>query len=210
MTMLPVPLRPRHDGWTPERQAGFIEALGETASVTQAAARVGMSVQSVYWLRRQPGAVSFRQAWAHAVADAWGRVEETAIERAVHGETEVYERDGVTITRHKPCSPQLLTQMLDRGVKARGLARKRTDAIAAERFQATIARIRREIRGIGDPKVAEAVRLEDERNGPWQKLPDDSDSVALEELTRLLAALVHPDMLGAVMAGPDAAEPEPD
>ena len=34
----PVPRKPRHDGWTPERQRAFIEALADTGSVTRAAA----------------------------------------------------------------------------------------------------------------------------------------------------------------------------
>lgn len=39
---VPVPLRHRHDGWTPDRQMDFIEALAETACVTQAAKAVGL------------------------------------------------------------------------------------------------------------------------------------------------------------------------
>ena len=40
---LPVPLRARADGWTPERQARFIGLLAETGSVVEAARAVGMS-----------------------------------------------------------------------------------------------------------------------------------------------------------------------
>jgi hypothetical protein len=36
-----VPLRERHDGWLPERQAEFIAALAETGCVSEACARVG-------------------------------------------------------------------------------------------------------------------------------------------------------------------------
>lgn len=36
----PVPSKPRHDGWTPERQKAFIEALADTGSVSRAAAMV--------------------------------------------------------------------------------------------------------------------------------------------------------------------------
>lgn len=34
----PVPRKYRHDGWTPERQKAFIEALADCGSVTRAAA----------------------------------------------------------------------------------------------------------------------------------------------------------------------------
>ena len=41
----PVPLRYRHDGWTPERQRGFIEALADTGCVSRATATVNMSLE---------------------------------------------------------------------------------------------------------------------------------------------------------------------
>lgn len=51
----PVPRKPRHDGWTPERQRAFIGALADTGSVKRAAAHVNMSAVGAYWLRRQSG-----------------------------------------------------------------------------------------------------------------------------------------------------------
>jgi len=60
----PVPRRcARHDGWTPERQKAFIEALADTGSVSRAAAMVNMSSEGAYYLRRQHGAEEFRRAW---------------------------------------------------------------------------------------------------------------------------------------------------
>lgn len=39
----PVPMtRSRHDGWTPERQRGFIAALAQSGIVARAARSVGM------------------------------------------------------------------------------------------------------------------------------------------------------------------------
>jgi hypothetical protein len=60
---VPVPLRARADGWTPERQARFIGLLAETGSVAEAARRVGMGRQSAWRLRRRRGAASFARAW---------------------------------------------------------------------------------------------------------------------------------------------------
>ena len=49
-TKLPVPftpaqLRPRHDGWTAQRQIAFVEALAETACVEEACRRVGSAAR---------------------------------------------------------------------------------------------------------------------------------------------------------------------
>jgi hypothetical protein len=60
---LPVPLRARGDGWTPERQARFVGLLAETGSVAEAARRVGMGRESAWRLRSRPGAESFAHAW---------------------------------------------------------------------------------------------------------------------------------------------------
>lgn len=58
----PVPRRPRADGWTPDVQRRFIQALAETGVVEQACRIVGMSVGSAYRLRHAPGAESFARA----------------------------------------------------------------------------------------------------------------------------------------------------
>lgn len=81
----PVPLRPRHDGWTPERQVAFIEALAETACVVQAAAAVGLSATAAYALRRRPEAQAFRLAWDAALDFGVRRLADAALSRAVHG-----------------------------------------------------------------------------------------------------------------------------
>ncbi len=53
-TFTPVPRKsPRCDGWTPERQLAFIEALADTGSVHAACKAVDMSQPGVYYLRRQ-------------------------------------------------------------------------------------------------------------------------------------------------------------
>ncbi|MBK9588905.1 MAG: hypothetical protein IPO50_10180 [Sphingomonadales bacterium] len=81
----PVPLRARHDGWTPERQVAFIEALAETACVVQAATAVGMSATAAYHLRRRPEAQAFRLAWDAALDFGVRRLEDSALSRAIHG-----------------------------------------------------------------------------------------------------------------------------
>jgi hypothetical protein len=63
----PVPVKPRRDGWTPERQVGFIEALAACGCVTDAAARVGMASDGAYDLLLREGSASFRGAWDAAL-----------------------------------------------------------------------------------------------------------------------------------------------
>lgn len=82
----PVPRRcQRHDGWTPERQRGFIEALADTGSVEAAARTVNMSSVGAYHLRRQPGAESFRAAWEAALQLGVQRIEDVVMDRALNG-----------------------------------------------------------------------------------------------------------------------------
>lgn len=82
----PVPRRYRHDGWTPERQRAFIEALADTGSVTRAAAMVNMAQANCYALRRAAGAESLRRAWDAALDFGLKRMKDIAFERAIEGQ----------------------------------------------------------------------------------------------------------------------------
>ena len=81
----PVPVRPRHDGWTAERQIAFVEKLADTNSITAACVYVGMSRESVRKLRRRPCGRAFRDACDAALDCGYGDVEESAAERAKNG-----------------------------------------------------------------------------------------------------------------------------
>jgi len=81
----PVPRKPRYDGWTPERQRAFIEALAELGSVSAAARRINMSAEGAYYLRRQKGADGFARAWEAALAHGVQRLTDIAMERAIDG-----------------------------------------------------------------------------------------------------------------------------
>lgn len=83
----PVPRQcKRHDGWTPERQRAFIEALADTASVETAARMVSMSSEGAYALRRHPKAAGFAAAWEAALNIGWRRLKDEAFERALNGQ----------------------------------------------------------------------------------------------------------------------------
>lgn len=88
----PVPRQcQRHDGWTPERQQEFIEALADLGSVRAAANAAGMAPEGAYQLRRHPEAGEFREAWEKALACGVQRLEDVAMDRALNGvEVPVY------------------------------------------------------------------------------------------------------------------------
>jgi hypothetical protein len=140
---LPTPSAPslqpaRHNGWTAARQQCFLDTLADTGSVAMACRRVGMSRTAAYSLRRHPAARDFRAAWDLALAEAFRQIEHVAIERALHGEEEVIEREGMTeVIRRRPCDARLLVRLLDRA-----------DAQAAS--QAIIARQVAELRALID------------------------------------------------------------
>ncbi|WP_296676376.1 hypothetical protein [Novosphingobium sp.] len=81
-----VPTRPRADGWTPQRQRDFLEALAGSGSVSGAARSVGMSRESAYVLRRRADARGFAQAWDAARLLAAEHLVDLAWDRAVQGE----------------------------------------------------------------------------------------------------------------------------
>ncbi|NIJ38653.1 hypothetical protein FHR22_003377 [Sphingopyxis panaciterrae] len=82
---VPASPRERRDGWTPEKQVDFIDALGECGCVTEACERVGLSPSTAYRLRRRVDAYSFRAAWDAALDYAIRRLSDAAFSRALHG-----------------------------------------------------------------------------------------------------------------------------
>jgi hypothetical protein len=84
-TFIPVALRPRHDGWTAERQIAFIQKLADCGSISAAAKHVGMSRESVRSLRRRPCGRAFRDACDAALDFSCAEIEETAMERVKNG-----------------------------------------------------------------------------------------------------------------------------
>ena len=97
-----VALRFRHDGWTPERQERFIEALAATGCVEQAARAVGKSVSSAYALKTRAEARPFRLAWEAALEVGIKRLSEAALSRAIHGVAQpiFYKGEQVGERRH--------------------------------------------------------------------------------------------------------------
>jgi hypothetical protein len=119
----PVPLRTMHNGWTVTRQAHFLGWLAETGSVSAACARVGMSRNSAYKLRRKPHAESFAAAWDAALGMPIRRVTVDDLPfLAYHGLIRPRFRGGKYIgSRQKPDNTALLRLLaqLDRSAYGR-------------------------------------------------------------------------------------------
>jgi hypothetical protein len=98
----PVLVKARHDGWTPERQRGFIDRLCVTGNIARSARAVGKSPRSAYSLRDHPGAASFARAWDRALASGQSYQVDVALERCLMGERVPIVRRGVCIgERHR-------------------------------------------------------------------------------------------------------------
>ncbi len=100
---VPVLKKRRHDGWSPQRQRAFIEALADSGSVTYAARAVGMSRQACYELRRSPGAENFDRAWEVAIRASSRQLIDIAFDRAINGAEEpLFDKEGQRIAcRHR-------------------------------------------------------------------------------------------------------------
>ncbi|QYE34383.1 hypothetical protein KZX46_16595 [Polymorphobacter sp. PAMC 29334] len=100
-TFTPVFTRNRHDGWTKQKQVGFINALAETGCVTDACRAVGMSTESAYALRRRYDAIDFRMSWDLALDYAVHRLADAALSRAIHGVAVPHYYKGEVVGEHR-------------------------------------------------------------------------------------------------------------
>ena len=137
----------RHDGWTPDRQRGFCEAIAEGETVAVACARVGMAVSSAYALRRRATGATFALAWDGARLLGRERLGDALHERAIAGVTETIERpDGSVVTRHR-YDNRLATMMLhraDRQAAAQDGAAGQAARLVAAEFDAFLDLLDRE------------------------------------------------------------------
>jgi len=89
----PVPVKARHDGWTPERQRGFIARLALSGCICASARAVGKTKKAAYLLRDRPDAASFAKAYYLALDWGKSRAVDLVFERALLGEVRpVYYR----------------------------------------------------------------------------------------------------------------------
>jgi len=82
----------RHDGWTGEAMAKFLETLAETGIVLDACDAAGKSSTAAYALRRRN--LLFAEAWETALGIARDRLADTLLARSIEGNVEQIIKDG--------------------------------------------------------------------------------------------------------------------
>ena len=133
-TATPAPAR--HDGWTGERKARFLDHLSDGGNVRASCRRVGMWAQAAYRLKRRDPL--FARGWAAALALGRDASEQVLADRAIDGiEEEVWHRGELVGTRLRFDTRLLLAHLgrLDRLVDERAIRRD------ARRFDELLARI---------------------------------------------------------------------
>lgn len=127
----PSPVQ-RHDGWTPERQRQFCEALAECGNVERAAAAVGMSRETAYRLRRRTGGRAFALAWDAALLLARQRMIDDVIDMAFDGSIERHFRDGKLVLEKRRRDPRALLTTIERLGSNKALGTPPAMAVAAD------------------------------------------------------------------------------
>lgn len=110
------PYRVRHDGWTVERQNKFIDVLGRTGCVRDAARMAGISWNSAYKFRERDA--DFDERWQSALRRAKTPLGEVAWKRAVEGEKQDVWYHGKVVgqrVKHANDVLRLLIQRDDNG-----------------------------------------------------------------------------------------------
>jgi hypothetical protein len=178
----PVPVRHRRDGWTPERQIAFIEALAACGCVREACRHVGMSPESAYELEAKPAAQSFRIAWQTALDYSTRRMADGAYSRAINGVPVPHYYQGELVGEHRRYDERL-TMFLLRCRDPRRFG-KQAEASDGVRLEEVALRLRDAI----ELALNDAVQSMNGRPRPYfDRLPaedGDEDPVAFIRLHR--------------------------
>jgi hypothetical protein len=148
----------RHDGWTPKRQRGFIEALADTGSIKAAAHAVNMTPEGAYQLRRHPEAGEFRKAWEAALALGVQQLENVAMHRALHGQDVPVYSYGKLIGKRTVYNDRLLMFLLRNRAPTRfaadGRVEARRNTIGDPQDAARLSRLKRQWRKEWEEELA--------------------------------------------------------
>ena len=94
--------RQRQDGWLPDKQRHFLEAIARGLTVAQACRFVGMSPASAYAFRNRAAGAAFALGWRAANLVARETVADALIARAIEGQVETTTKpDGSVVSRHR-------------------------------------------------------------------------------------------------------------
>ena len=108
----PVPLRYRTDGLTPDKQRAYVEALADTGVAREAAARIGVSEQSINRVRRRADARDFDRACEAAHMFGARRLRSIAYERAIEGTLKGHYYHGELVSQERVYDNRLLIYLL--------------------------------------------------------------------------------------------------
>lgn len=102
----------RHDGWSPDRQVVFLEALARTGNVRAAARYAGLSRESAYKLRRRPDGKAFARAWDAAIIHARDIFQDELMDKGLNGWDEAVWHQGEEVgTRERWSAPLFLAAL---------------------------------------------------------------------------------------------------
>ena len=153
----PVPrLRKRRNGWTPEAQRAFIDALSRCGCISRAARAVGKTPKSAYRLLEAEGAESFAEAWDQAIARGIDALRWDALDRSLHGAWVPVVRRGKIVSFEHRRSDRLAIALLS-GRKA-AVADNRERASSRRKYRMKLAEEKK--RKAEAQKQAEAIWAE--------------------------------------------------
>ena len=209
----PVKLRYRHDGLTPARQVALVQAFAACGCVREACAKVGVSHEAVYALRRRPDAQSFRLAMDLALDGAADRVEDAVYNRAINGVEVPHYYKGELVGTHRRYDERLALFILRYRKPARyGRHLDRVDSVRhpersalgmADMLTWVASDARREAAGARRQVVAELARDGDDepwktdnlfRWGPAAHTPAEADEEAVDDDDDLGEEPLSPDV----------------
>ena len=180
----PVPrLRKRRNGWSEEKQRGFIEALALCGCVSRAAQCVGMTPKSAYRLLDAPGAASFAAAWDQALANGIEAIRFAALDRAMHGAWVPVMRRGKIVRHEHRINDRMAIALLSGRVKT----------VADSRERASSRRKHRQYLACREAEEAERARQVAEHNAAHQAV---LDRIELERLFPHLRRARQPRVRG--------------
>ncbi|KQN25074.1 hypothetical protein ASE86_02070 [Sphingomonas sp. Leaf33] len=92
----------RADGWTPDRQRGFLDYLAQGCTVSDAATLVGMSATSAYAFRKRAAGAAFAVGWSAAQLLQRNRLADELMGRALKGNVDyAVNPKGERVERHR-------------------------------------------------------------------------------------------------------------
>ena len=171
-----------HHAWDAGRKVRFLHHLSEKGDVRAACARVGMSRQSAYVLRRRDAA--FAQGWQAALVLARGHAEEVLATRALDGVEEAVWFRGELVGKRQRYDTRLLLAHLGRLDRLAGDDESAVQALAG-RFDEALAVIAGEDaaahlggeEGLPPRPVEERHAEEDRKADPLPLPPDRAEFV---------------------------------